>query len=150
MKLVAVQQRLGGVEPRGGGCLRVCGWLASNVIGLPVCIEVDTTDTVKLIAFLGDSLARLRDFPDDARSEAGYQLSEVQRGNDPGDWKPMKTVGAGVREIRVREASGAFRVIYLATLADRILVLHAFHKKTQRTPQKDIELAARRLREFKE
>jgi len=61
----------------------------------------------------------------------------------------MKSVGPGVREIRVREPSGAFRVIYLATLADRVLVLHAFHKKTQATAQKDIDLAARRLREWK-
>lgn len=104
---------------------------------------------MKPVTFLGDSLARLRDFPDGARSEAGYQLNEVQRGNEPLDWKPMKTVGPGVREIRIREASGAFRVLYLATLADRVLVLHAFQKKTQATPQKDIELAARRLREWK-
>jgi phage-related protein len=105
---------------------------------------------MKPITFLGDSLARLRDFPEGARSEAGYQLSEVQQGNDPLDWKPMKTVGAGVREIRVRDATGAFRVIYLATLLDRVLVLHAFQKKTQATPRKDIELAARRLREWKD
>ena len=81
--------------------------------------------------------------------EAGYQLSEVQLGNEPDDWKPMKAVGAGVREIRIREAAGAFRVIYLATLPDRVLVLHAFQKKTQQTAQRDIELAARRLREWK-
>lgn len=104
---------------------------------------------MKPITFLGDSLARLRDFPEDARAQAGYQLSEVQRGNDPSDWKPMKTVGAGVREIRIREASGAFRVLYLATLAERVLVLHAFQKKTQATPQKDIDLAARRLRAWR-
>lgn len=104
---------------------------------------------MKPISFLGDSLARLRDFPDDARSEAGYQLSEVQLGNDPDNWKPMKTVGPGVREIQVREASGAFRVIYLATLPDRVLVLHAFQKKTQQTAQKDIDLAVRRLRDWK-
>lgn len=104
---------------------------------------------MKPITFLGDSLARLRDFPEDARAQTGYQLSEVQRGNDPSDWKPMKTVGAGVREIRIREASGAFRVLYLATLAERVLVLHAFQKKTQATPQKDIDLAARRLREWR-
>ncbi len=77
-------------------------------------------------------------------------MSEVQRGNDPDDWKPMKTIGQGVREIRVREAAGAFRVIYLATLPDRVLVLHAFQKKTQQTPRRDIGLAARRLREWKD
>ena len=104
---------------------------------------------MKPVTFLGDSLSRLREFPDDARSSAGFQLSEVQQGNEPADWKPMKAVGPGVREIRLREVSGAFRVIYLATLPDRVLVLHAFHKKTQRTAKKDIDLAARRLREWK-
>ncbi|PNP96700.1 MULTISPECIES: type II toxin-antitoxin system RelE/ParE family toxin [Sphingobium] len=104
---------------------------------------------MKQISFLGDSLARLRDFPDDARSEAGHQLNEVQIGNDPDDWKPMKTIGPGVREIRIREQSGAFRVIYLATLPEAVLVLHAFQKKTQATPQKDIELAANRLRAWR-
>lgn len=105
---------------------------------------------MKPITFLGDSLARLREFPDEARSETGFQLNEVQRGHDPADWKPMKTVGPGVRELRVRDAAGAFRVIYLATLPDRVLVLHAFQKKTQATPRKDIDLAARRLRDWKE
>ena len=104
---------------------------------------------MKPVTFLGDSLSRLRDFPEDARSEAGFQLSEVQQGNDPHDWKPLKTVGPGVREIRVREASGAFRVIYLATLPERVLVLHAFQKRTKQTAQKDIDLAARRLRDWK-
>lgn len=105
---------------------------------------------MKRILFVGDSLARLRAFPDDARSEAGFQIRRVQEGEDPADWKPMKTVGPGVREIRVREESGAFRVMYLASLADRIVVLHAFQKKTQVTPQRDIDLAAKRLRELKE
>ena len=104
---------------------------------------------MKPIAFLGDSLDRLRDFPDDVRSEAGHQLGEVQNGNDPDDWKPMKTIGAGVREIRIRDEAGAFRVIYLATLPDAVLVLHAFQKKTQATPQRDIDLAASRLRAWK-
>jgi phage-related protein len=104
---------------------------------------------MKPIVFLGDSLARVRDFPDMARSEAGYQLREVQKGLDPADWKPMKTVGAGVREIRIREAGGAFRIIYLATVGDSVVVLHAFQKKTRATPAKDIALAASRLRAWK-
>jgi phage-related protein len=104
---------------------------------------------VKPIVFLGDSLSRIRDFPDLARAEAGYQLRQVQRGHDPTDWKPMKTVGLGVREIRVREAVGAFRVIYLASVGHAVVVLHAFQKKTQSTAKSDIELAARRLREWR-
>jgi phage-related protein len=104
---------------------------------------------VKPVEFAGDSLARLRDFPVGARRAAGYQLDRVQRGLDPDDWKPMRAVGPGVREIRVRERAGAFRVIYLATLPDRIVVLHAFQKKTQRAAKQDIDLAARRLRDLR-
>jgi phage-related protein len=103
---------------------------------------------MKPITFLGDSLARLRDFPEDARAEAGFQLREIQKGHDPADWKPFTTVGPGVRELRVRDDAGAFRVIYLATLADVVLVLHAFQKKTQQTAQRDITLAASRLRSW--
>ena len=98
---------------------------------------------------VGTSRADVRAFPDDARLEAGWQLELVQRGDDPDDWKPMKTVGPGVREIRIREASGAYRIIYLAALEDRVLVLHAFQKKTAATPHKDIELASQRLKKWK-
>jgi phage-related protein len=108
------------------------------------------TYPVKPIVFLGDRLARLRDFRDLARAEAGYQLSEVQSGGEPKDWKPMKTIGARVREIRIREASGAFRVLYVANIGSRILVLHAFQTKPQSTPQSDLNLAKARLRAWNE
>ena len=104
---------------------------------------------MKAIQFLGDTRERLRDFPADARIRAGYELREVQKGNDPSDWKPMKSVGPGVREIRIRLSDGAFRVIYLATLPQCVLVLHAFEKKTEQTHPKDIELAGQRLKKWK-
>ena len=66
---------------------------------------------------------------------------------DPQDWKPVRSIGAGVREFRVRDESGAFRVIYLATLPEAIYVLHAFEKKTRQTARGDIELAAPRFRQ---
>jgi phage-related protein len=65
---------------------------------------------------------------------------------DPLDWKPMQTVGPGVKEIRVRDAAGAFRVTYLVTRREGVYVLHCFRKKTQKTPRADIDLAANRLR----
>jgi phage-related protein len=98
--------------------------------------------------FLGDSLKCLRDFPESARHDAGYQLDKVQRGDQPDDFKPVPSVGKGVEEIRVLEASGAYRVIYLARRADAVYVLHAFHKKTQRTPKMDLEIAKRRFRQL--
>jgi phage-related protein len=84
--------------------------------------------------------------PQTGRREMGYQLENVQEGVDPDDWKPMSTVGSGVREIRVRESSGAFRCIYLATRPEGIYVLHCFQKKTQKTSRQDLDLAARRFK----
>jgi phage-related protein len=91
----------------------------------------------------------MRDFPADARRQAGFELDSVQRGLEPSDWKPMTSVGTGVREIRIR-VLGEWRVIYVAKLADAIYVLHAFQKKTQRTRREDIELARRRYRQIGE
>ncbi len=104
---------------------------------------------LKPVTFQGDSLDRLRDFPTDVRQQAGQELYRVQTGRDPIDWKPMQTIGAGVREIRLRDASGAFRVIYVATFADAVHVLHAFQKKSQKTARRDLDLAAARLRDLK-
>ena len=103
---------------------------------------------MKPVSFLGSSRSDVRGFPEDARREVGVQLDRLQRGIDPDDWKPMKTIGPGVREIRVREASGAYRVIYIATLEDAVYVLHAFQKKTQTTSKRDLDLATTRFREL--
>ena len=103
----------------------------------------------KPVTFHGDSLDRLHDFPNDARRETGHKLYQVQMGRDPSDWKTIPTIGAGVREIRIRDAVGAYRVIYIATLVDAVHVLHAFQKKSQKTAQRDLDLAAARLRQLK-
>jgi phage-related protein len=70
---------------------------------------------LKPIAFLGDALDLIRAFPEGARKEAGVQLHKVQQGFPPSDWKPVRSVGLGVAEIRIHDAAGAFRVIYIAT-----------------------------------
>ena len=80
---------------------------------------------MKKLVWMGRSKEDLRAFPREARRVVGYQLENVQEGADPYDWKPMSTVGSGVREIRVRESSGAFRCIYLATRPEGIYVLPA-------------------------
>lgn len=103
---------------------------------------------MKPIAFQGTSLDDLRAFPETARREAGHQLDQVQRGLEPDDWKPMPSIGPGVREVRVRDEAGAFRVIYTATRPEAVHVLHAFQKKTQATAKRDLDLARARLREL--
>lgn len=105
----------------------------------------DKMPGLRPIIFLGDTLERLRAFPRDARHQAGYQLERVQRGLDPDDWKPLSSVGLGVREIRIRDRTGGYRVIYIANYVDGVAVLAAFHKKTRKTPLREVELAAARL-----
>ncbi len=102
---------------------------------------------MKEIEFHGRTLDVIRDFPADAKHEAGHQLDKVQRGNDPTDWKPMSSIGKGVREIRIQE-QGQYRVIYIAKLEDAIHVLHAFQKKTQKTRKQDIEAAKHALKQI--
>jgi phage-related protein len=100
----------------------------------------------KPIEFLGSTLEDLRAFPEAARREAGHQLDQVQHGREPDDWKPMNTVGRGVREIRIRDTPGVFRVLYVAKFDDAVYVLHCFQKKTQKTSKADLNLAAQRYR----
>lgn len=94
---------------------------------------------------MGDSLARIRAFPSAVRQDTGFQIDKVQRGENPDNWKPMTTIGRGVREIRINEAGFHYRVIYLANLEAAVYVLHAFRKRTQRTRKSDIDLARERL-----
>ena len=103
---------------------------------------------VKPVEFRGDALDRLRAFPESARRAAGYQLDRVQRGYDPDDWKPMVSVGKGVREIRIWEAAGTYRIIYVAKFAAAVYVLHCFQKQGQKTAASDVELARSRYREL--
>ncbi|MDO9105844.1 MAG: type II toxin-antitoxin system RelE/ParE family toxin [Methylovulum sp.] len=102
---------------------------------------------MKAIIFLGNSKDDLKGFPDEARREAGFQLSTVQSGLEPSDWKPMPDIGSGVREIRVR-IGGAFRVIYLANRPEGVYVLHCFQKKSQHTAKHDIALAQARFKQI--
>jgi len=69
----------------------------------------------------------------------------VQRGLDPVDWKPVHVVGKGVKEIRI-SLNGQFRVLYAIGREQKILVLHAFQKKSQKTARHDINQAKNALK----
>jgi phage-related protein len=103
---------------------------------------------LRSIEFRVSSLDDLRDFPEEARREAGYQLDRIQNDQAPDDWKPMPTIGAGVREIRIWAADGTFRVIYVTKFKDRVFVLHCFRKTSQKTARPDLALAARRYKDL--
>lgn len=101
----------------------------------------------KPLIWLGSSRGALKEFPDDARRVAGFQLRRVQQGFEPNDWKPLTTVGVGVKEIRIHTGV-EHRVLYLAAFAEGVYVLHAFEKRTQKTSKRDTDLARERFREL--
>ena len=96
------------------------------------------------LIWVGVSFEDLRRFPSEARRRAGYELHQVQSGLEPTHWKPMPSIGAGVREIRIKTGR-AFRVIYLVGLPDAIAVLHVFEKRSPQTARMDIAVARARL-----
>jgi phage-related protein len=99
--------------------------------------------SLKPVAWLGDSLTRLRTAPVEIRSDAGYQLNLVQRGEMPTDFRPMPDVGAGVMEIRVH-GDRELRVFYVARFEEAVYVLHCFFKKTRATRKADVDLGRQR------
>lgn len=104
---------------------------------------------MKPVRFMGTAKEDLSAFPDPVKLRAGHELFMVQVGREPDDWKPMTSIGAGACEMRVRDASGAFRLVYVATFRSAIYVLHAFQKKSRKTAHSDLRLAKRRYREAK-
>ena len=99
-----------------------------------------------LIAWEGDSKEVISSFPDEAKQNLGFQLRLLQQGQQPTDYRTMKTVGPGVFELRDRDERSWYRVIYLARIHDVIHVLHCFEKRSRETPMKEINTARRRLK----
>ncbi|MGF6480379.1 type II toxin-antitoxin system RelE/ParE family toxin [Paraburkholderia sp. JPY419] len=100
----------------------------------------------KEIRWLGSSYRDLLAFPNEARRLAGFQLHKIQSGLDPDDWKPFESIGAGTREIRIRDEDGIFRVMYVTKYAEALYVLHCFQKKTQKLGPRDRKIAETRYR----
>jgi phage-related protein len=97
----------------------------------------------KPLLWLGSTRTDLRAFSEDARQMAGYQLSRVQHGEAPSDWKPLPSIGPGVTELRIRTAV-AYRVIYVAKFAEAVYVLHAFEKRSPKIRAVDLAVAKKR------
>jgi phage-related protein len=113
-----------------------------------IVYSIGYNNSMKVLRFLADSHKSLRNFPKNARQNAGRQLLKVQKGNLPDDFKQMSDVGNGVVEIRVWEESGTFRVMYVAKFVDAVYVLHAFQKKTRATSKRDKEIARLRYKQL--
>lgn len=135
--------RLLDAAPGASGQSQILSYLSSLILlGSP-----DRVRAMKPLEFVGTSREDLRSFPAEARRAVGFELSFVQQGLMPTDWKPVKEVGPGAMEIRIH-VLGEWRVIYVAKFGDAVYVLHAFQKKTQKTRQEDVELARNRYRQI--
>jgi len=100
------------------------------------------------VNWAGRSYEDFTSFPKTVLREFGYDLYLLQIGQEPRDSSPMRTVGASVREIRVKDSKNQYRVIYVVKKADGVWVLHAFQKKTRITPKEVIDLAKTRFKQI--
>ena len=92
----------------------------------------------------------IREFPDEIRRELGKAIFELQKGiklQMPLS-RPMPDVGSGVHEIRLKDRSGIYRVFYVTFSEGGVLVFHAFKKTTQKTPNRELNLGKKRLKEM--
>ncbi|MBN21738.1 MAG: hypothetical protein CL678_10670 [Bdellovibrionaceae bacterium] len=53
-----------------------------------------------------------------------------------------------MHELRLKDRSGQIRVFYFIKKQDAIYMLHAFKKKTQELPKKEIDIALKRIKEI--
>ena len=102
---------------------------------------------LKDVKWLGKSRKAVKGFIKTVRAQIGYQLYRVQQGLMPTDYKPMASVGKGALEIRLHRPH-EHRVIYVAKLKNKVYILHAFEKKTQKTCPRDVETAKRNYQEL--
>lgn len=105
---------------------------------------------MKPAVFHPKARAAIQEFPEDIRRELGKAIYDLQNGETlklPLS-RPMSSIGIGVEELRVKDRSGVYRAFYFTRLADRVVIFHAFMKKTQQTPKHDIDLGKKRLKEI--
>lgn len=105
---------------------------------------------MKVAVFHPKARETIQEFPQEVRRELGKAIFDLQKGEKIGMplSKPMSSVYKGVEELRLKDRAGIYRVFYYTRVADSILVFHAFIKKTQKTPQNEIKLGEKRLKEL--
>ena len=104
---------------------------------------------MKEIIWHTKALEQLRKFPESIKRDFGYLIHQLQMGDKltAPHSKPIKSVEVGVNELRVKDSSGAYRAFYYLKTSEGIIIFHAFKKKTQKTPKKEIELGKKNLKE---
>jgi len=101
------------------------------------------------IEWVGDSREVLQRFPKGIRFEFGGEIWKLQIGERPTNFRPMKSIGKRVFELRQRDQAGWYRIIYLSKMDKTIYMLHSFVKKSAKTSRKDLNIAETRLKAVK-
>jgi phage-related protein len=105
---------------------------------------------VKAAIFHPAAIAAIRLFPEDVRRELGKAVFDLQKGEVLAMplSRPMPSIASGVAELRIRDRTGIYRALYYTRSAKGVLVIHAFVKKSQATPKRDLDLGKKRLKEL--
>ena len=105
---------------------------------------------MRLVKLHGKARDVIRSFSKPIRQDIGELLLKLQLGFNFGMpvSRPMPSIHSGAHELRLKDAGGIYRVFYYLKSEHGILVFHAFTKKTQNTPQSEVEIAKKRLKEM--
>lgn len=100
------------------------------------------------IEFIKQCHKEVLNWPDEVREDLADAITRLERGHKLSMplSRPMPSIGKGVHELRFKDRSGIYRVIYFIVEDAHIWLIHAFKKKTQATPQHDIDVAKERLK----
>lgn len=104
---------------------------------------------LKEVVWLGDSKAVISEFSFKIREDLGFELYRLQQGKSPLKSRLMKSIGAGIFELKEQDQSGWYRVIYTLQVRDKIYVLHCFKKQSAKTSKTNLELAQKRMKQIK-
>jgi phage-related protein len=109
-----------------------------------------TPHPLRPLRWIGSAYKDFRTLPDDIQTEFGFQLHLAQSGQRPPSAKLLKGLGSGTIELVEDFGGDTYRAVYTVHFATVVYVLHAFKKKSKqgiKTPQADINLIKRRLRD---
>lgn len=97
-----------------------------------------------------NALNVVKSFPEEVKKSLGYLIYKLQLGKmlSAPHSKSMSSINKGCYELRVKDGDGVYRAFYYLKVEGKILIFHAFQKKTQKTPRKEIELGRRNLKEM--
>ena len=104
----------------------------------------------KMVIWVGDSLNKLKTFPNEVQDSIGYSLQKAQEGLIPRNAKLLKGLKPTVVEIVSSYDTNTYRAVYTAKVGHVLYVLHCFQKKSKqgiKTPKQEIEVIKKRLRD---